>query len=174
MFACTWKCGRRSRRTHTMRMHTGVPVVVCVARKLRPCPSYSGRRDVIILYIGVAYTRGGGYFSTSLARWLKARPLPLGGHPASPAGVFRPATARSEATGAEVHPDAPGGPPPVVVGRGGVARLPAGGPLVAAMAHGAWGPILARTRPQRGGGGLYRPQNGCTEQWVLWAPEILF
>ena len=21
---------------------------------------------------------------------------------------------------------------------------------------------------------LYRPQNGCTEQWVLWAPEILF
>ena len=32
----------------------------------------------------------------------------------------------------------------------------------------------------KGGGGvpppipLYRPQNGCTEQWVLWAPEILF
>ena len=24
------------------------------------------------------------------------------------------------------------------------------------------------------GGGLYRPQNGCTDQWVLWAPEILF
>ena len=22
-----------------------------------------------------------------------------------------------------------------------------------------------------GGGGLYKPQNGCTEQWVLWAPE---
>ena len=28
-----------------MRMRTCVPVVVCVARKLRPCPSYSGRRD---------------------------------------------------------------------------------------------------------------------------------
>ena len=32
--------------------------------------------------------------------------------------------------------------------------------------------------PKGGGqGGLYRPQNGCTEQWVLWAPEapeILF
>ena len=21
---------------------------------------------------------------------------------------------------------------------------------------------------------LYRPQNGCTEQWVLWAPDIFF
>ena len=45
VFACTWKCGRRSRCTHTMRMRTCVPIVVCVARKLRPCPSYSGRRD---------------------------------------------------------------------------------------------------------------------------------
>ena len=45
VFACTWKCGRRSRCTHTMRMRTCVPVVVCVARKLRPCPSYSGCRD---------------------------------------------------------------------------------------------------------------------------------
>ena len=28
-----------------------------------------------------------------------------------------------------------------------------------------------------GGGGLYRPGNGCTEQWFLWVPEapkILF
>ena len=33
----------------------------------------------------------------------------------------------------------------------------------------ARGPILVRTRPQRGGG---RPQNGCTEQWVLWVPEV--
>ena len=46
--------------------------------------------------------------------------------------------------------------------------------------HSPRGPIPVRTRPQRGGGGyppLYRPQNGCTEQWVLWvpeAPEILF
>ena len=45
VFACTWKCGQRSRCTHTMRMRTSVPVVVCVARKLRPCPSYSGCRD---------------------------------------------------------------------------------------------------------------------------------
>ena len=36
------------------------------------------------------------------------------------------------------------------------------------------GLILVRTRPQREGGGVYRPQNGCIEQWVLWAPEILF
>ena len=31
--------------------------------------------------------------------------------------------------------------------------------------------------PKGGGGGpppLYRPQNGCTEQRVLWAPDILF
>ena len=28
-----------------MRVRTFVSVVVCVARKLRPCPSYSGRRD---------------------------------------------------------------------------------------------------------------------------------
>ena len=28
-----------------MRARTCVSVVVCVARKLRPCPSYSGRRD---------------------------------------------------------------------------------------------------------------------------------
>ena len=35
---------------------------------------------------------------------------------------------------------------------------------------GGTGAILVRTRPQRGGG---VPQNGCTEQWVLWAPGIL-
>ena len=28
-----------------MRARTCVSVVVCVVRKLRPCPSYSGRRD---------------------------------------------------------------------------------------------------------------------------------
>ena len=42
-----------------------VLVVVCVVRKLRPCPSYSRRRDRINLGLiwdfGVAYTRGGGY-----------------------------------------------------------------------------------------------------------------
>ena len=45
VFACTWKCGQRSRCTHTMRARTFVWVAVCVSRKLRPCPSYSGRRD---------------------------------------------------------------------------------------------------------------------------------
>ena len=44
VFARNWKCGRRSRCAHTMCMRTCVPVVVCVARKLRPCPSYSGQR----------------------------------------------------------------------------------------------------------------------------------
>ena len=50
-----------------------------------------------------------------------------------------------------------------------------------AYAPGARGLLPARTRPQRGGATppppLYRPQNGCTEQWVLRAPEapeILF
>ena len=45
VFAYTWKCGQRSRCTHTIGARTFVSVVVCVARKLRPCPSYSGRRD---------------------------------------------------------------------------------------------------------------------------------
>ena len=45
VFAYTRKCGQRSRCTHTMRAHTCVSVVVCVARKPRPCPSYSRRRD---------------------------------------------------------------------------------------------------------------------------------
>ena len=26
--------------------------------------------------------------------------------------------------------------------------------------------------PRGGGGGLYGPQNGSTEQWVLWVPEV--
>ena len=34
-----------ARCTHTMRMRMCVPVVICVVRKLRPCPSYSGCRD---------------------------------------------------------------------------------------------------------------------------------
>ena len=39
------------------------------------------------------------------------------------------------------------------------------------------GVLPARTRPQAPPPPPYRPQNGCTEQWVLWAPaalEILF
>ena len=47
---------------------------------------------------------------------------------------------------------------------------------VGVFACSARGVLLVRTQPQGGGGypPLYRPQNGCTEQWVLWAPEILF
>ena len=45
VFAYTWKCGQRSRCTHTTRARTFVSVAGCVSRKLRPCPSYSGRRD---------------------------------------------------------------------------------------------------------------------------------
>ena len=45
VFAYTWKCGQRSRCTHAMRARTFVLVAVCVSRKLRPCPSYSGCRD---------------------------------------------------------------------------------------------------------------------------------
>ena len=36
------------------------------------------------------------------------------------------------------------------------------------------GPGQVLTPRDGAGGGLYRPQNGCTEQWVLWAPEIWF
>ena len=45
VFAHTWKCGQRSRCTHTMCARTFVSVAVSVSRKLRLCPSYSGRRD---------------------------------------------------------------------------------------------------------------------------------
>ena len=41
-----------------------VPVVACGMRKLRPCLSYSRRRDHIIIlipYFCVAQTKGGGY-----------------------------------------------------------------------------------------------------------------
>ena len=43
-FAYTWKCGR-GRGALIPCARTCVSVIVCVARKLRPCPSYSGRRD---------------------------------------------------------------------------------------------------------------------------------
>ena len=69
VFACTWKCGRRSRCTHTMRMRTCVPVVVCIARKLRLCPSYGGRRDRdnSVHWRSLYKGGGGGYFQDLLA-----------------------------------------------------------------------------------------------------------
>ena len=38
-----------------------VLVVVCIARKLRPCPSYSRRRDRINLGLWRSLYKGGGY-----------------------------------------------------------------------------------------------------------------
>ena len=39
-----------------------VLLVVCVARKPRPCPSYSRRRDRINLVLWCSLYKGGGYF----------------------------------------------------------------------------------------------------------------
>ena len=44
-----------------MRSLTCVSVVACVARKLRPCPSYSRRRDRINLGLWRSLYKGGGY-----------------------------------------------------------------------------------------------------------------
>ena len=63
VFACIWKCGQRSRCTHTMRMRTCVSVVVSVARKLRPCTSCSGRRDRNhSVHWRSLHKGGGGYY----------------------------------------------------------------------------------------------------------------
>ena len=45
-------CAAQHFCTHTMRSLTCVSVVVCVARKPCPCPSYSSRRDRIYLGLG--------------------------------------------------------------------------------------------------------------------------
>ena len=77
-----------------------VLVVVCVARKLRPCPSYSRRRDRINLGLWRGLYKGGGGVCTS--RYLnvlfreiltKVREVGCGyiGLPASlPAGLSSP------------------------------------------------------------------------------------
>ena len=44
-----------------MHSFTCVSVVVYVARKLRPCPSYSRRRDRINLVLWRSLDKGGGY-----------------------------------------------------------------------------------------------------------------
>ena len=76
-FAYTWKCGQRSRCTHTVRAHTCVSAVVCVARKPRPCPVGVG--TVIIPYIGPAYTKGGGKLGVSI--WPPPFPREIQGLP---------------------------------------------------------------------------------------------
>ena len=60
VFACLWERGQRLRCTHTLHSLTCVSVVVCVARKLRLCLSYSRRRDRINLGILRSYDKGGG------------------------------------------------------------------------------------------------------------------
>ena len=60
MFTCLWERGRRLRCTHTMHSPTCVSVVVCVARKPRPCLSYSRRRGRINLVLWRSYYKGGG------------------------------------------------------------------------------------------------------------------
>ena len=59
-----------------MRSFTCVSVVACVARKLRPCPRYSRRRDRINLGFWRSLCKGGGgvqckpYTTTMLCVWL--------------------------------------------------------------------------------------------------------
>ena len=59
VFACLWEHGWRLRCTHTMRSLACVSVVACVVCKLRPCPSYSGRRDRINLGLWRSLYKGG-------------------------------------------------------------------------------------------------------------------
>ena len=59
-FACLGEHGWRLRCTHTMHSFMCLSVVVCVARKLRPCPSYSRRRDRINLVLWRSLYKGGG------------------------------------------------------------------------------------------------------------------
>ena len=57
---CYWERGRRLRCTRTMHSPTCVSAVVCVARKPRPCLSFSRRRDRIDLVLWRSYHKGGG------------------------------------------------------------------------------------------------------------------
>ena len=59
MFAWLWEHGWRLRCTHTLCSLMCVSVVACVACKLRPCPSYSRRRDRInlVLWRGLSAER---------------------------------------------------------------------------------------------------------------------
>ena len=72
--------------THTMHSLTWVSVVVCVAHKLRPCLSYSRRRDRINLGLLRSYDRGGGGVIFSIIFSLLPRGLVLGGWVVWPGG----------------------------------------------------------------------------------------
>ena len=62
-----------------MRARTCVSVVVCVARKLRPCPSYSGRRDRNnSVHWRTLYKGGGGVASTKILAESEAPPRRCG------------------------------------------------------------------------------------------------
>ena len=67
VFACLWEQGWRLRCTHTLRSLMCVSVVVCVACKLRPCPSYSRRTDCINLVLWRSLYKGGE--GKGLALW---------------------------------------------------------------------------------------------------------
>ena len=101
----------------------GCPVV-CVARKLRPCPSYSGRRDCINLGLWRSLYKGGGGVrsssatSTGAARGCTVASARHSGHcraaelpdkpPNDVCGRFRPAGPRSIRCAHAVH--TPAGP----------------------------------------------------------------
>ena len=59
VFTCLWEGGRGLRCTHTVRSLTRVLVVVSVARKPHPCPSYSRRRDRFNLVLLRSCYKGG-------------------------------------------------------------------------------------------------------------------
>ena len=75
VFACLWEHGWRLRCTHTMRSFTCVSVVVYVARKLRPCPSYSRRRDRINLVLWCSLDKGGGGTSLRKEEWNQGKAM---------------------------------------------------------------------------------------------------
>ena len=58
-----------------MRSLTCVSVVACVMRKLRPCPSYSRRRDRINLGLWRSFYKGGGVPLSFRFRQTAARAL---------------------------------------------------------------------------------------------------
>ena len=73
---CLWECGWRVRCTHTMQSLTCVLVVVCVARKPRPCLSYSDGGFAALLLMG-AWTIGGRGFA-AFAGPMNSDFLPVG------------------------------------------------------------------------------------------------
>ena len=74
VFACTWKCGRRSKCTDTMHVAQWLYLLHASCALVQ---ATVGVGTVIIPYIGIAYTRGGGYISR-VVLGQRARFLPQG------------------------------------------------------------------------------------------------